>query len=317
MIWTYMGTRENPPPLPNLEPNVEASSRHPVRKVMRDCNWVQSLEGDIDTCHVAFLHLGTVKPEHTEPGSIIYYAVANKAPKYNVIDTEFGTSYGTYWPADNDMTKWIIGHFLFPFYTMIPTGILGEQIRVRIWVPIDDEHTMFWTVPGHTSHLPPGEEFVGGSVGGFDYLPDTSDWLGKFRIMQTMANDYMIDREEQRNRTFTGIKGFSGFHEQDQMITEGMGTVYDRSSEHLGTSDSMVIRVRQRLLNAAKALQERGEVPPGVDNPDVYATRSGGTFLPRSVDVWEGTKELRKAYVKHPREELMTSAFGSGANAKT
>ena len=95
MVFTYMGPRETPPPLPDLEPNVLPSSQFPVMKVLRDCNWVQSLEGDIDTAHVAFLHLGMVKPEQTPPGTILYYAVTNKAPKYSVIDTKFGASYAT------------------------------------------------------------------------------------------------------------------------------------------------------------------------------------------------------------------------------
>ena len=31
--------------------------------------------------------------------------------------------------------------FCCPFYTMIPTGVLGLEVRVRAWVPIDDGHT--------------------------------------------------------------------------------------------------------------------------------------------------------------------------------
>jgi hypothetical protein len=44
---------------------------------------------------------------------------------------------------------------------------------------------------------------------------------------------------------FTGIPGI---HTQDQAITESMGTIYDRTQEHLGSSDAMVIRVRRRLM---------------------------------------------------------------------
>jgi hypothetical protein len=83
------------------------------------------------------------------------------------------------------------------------------------------------------------------------------------------------------------------------MATETMGPIYDRSKEHLGTADAMVIRTRLRLLNAAKALRDRGETPPGVDCPEVYRQRSGGVILPRSVDWWEATTELRKAYATH------------------
>src|SRR5678816_529030 len=146
VVWAYMGSRTAPPPLPDLEPNMLARGEYVVQKVLRECNWFQGLEGDIDTGHLSFLHLGAVKPEDTKPGSFDYYNVADRAPRYDVVDTTFGTSYGAYRPAEADTYYWRIAHFLFPFYTMIPTGILGMQVLVRAWVPVDDEHVMFWSM---------------------------------------------------------------------------------------------------------------------------------------------------------------------------
>jgi len=74
-----------------------------------------------------------------------------------------------------------------------------------------------------------------------------------------------------------------------------MGPIVDRSAEHLGTSDLMIIRVRQRLLAAAKALAERGVTPPGVDAPAAYAVRSGGVFLLKGSNWIEETRELRQS----------------------
>ena len=79
-----------------------------------------------------------------------------------------------------------------------------------------------------------------------------------------------------------------------------MGPIYDRTQEHLGTSDQMVIRTRKRLIDAARALRDHGIVPPGVDDPGVYQVRSGGAILPRGADWLEATRELRRAGVKHP-----------------
>jgi phthalate 4,5-dioxygenase len=73
-----------------------------------------------------------------------------------------------------------------------------------------------------------------------------------------------------------------------------MGPIYDRTQEHLGTSDAMVIRTRRRVINAAKALRDRGEVPPGVDDATVYRCRSGGVILPRDANWLDATKELRR-----------------------
>src|SRR5437870_13398526 len=94
--------------------------------------------------------------------------------------------------------------------------------------------------------------------------------------------------------------GIAGIHTQDQAVTESMGVIYDRTQEHLGSSDAMVIRTRRRLLDAARALAERGTIPPGVDHPEVYRQRSGGAVLPEGTSWVEATAELRKAYVRHP-----------------
>jgi hypothetical protein len=74
-----------------------------------------------------------------------------------------------------------------------------------------------------------------------------------------------------------------------------MGAIIDRTAEHLGSSDAMVIRARRRAISAAKALRDRGEAPPGVDDPSVYRCRSGGVILPRTANWVEATKDLRRA----------------------
>ena len=129
--------------------------------------------------------------------------------------------------------------------------------------------------------------------------PNTSDWYGRFRLVSDSRNDYRIDREWQRMKggDYTGI---AGIHTQDQAVTESMGAIYDRTQEHLGSSDAMVIRTRRRLLDAARALGERGTIPPGVDHPEVYRQRSGGVIVPEGTNWVEATAELRKAYVPHP-----------------
>jgi nitrite reductase/ring-hydroxylating ferredoxin subunit len=315
IVWTYMGPRQTPPPLPDIEPNMLPQGEYQVQKVLRECNWFQGLEGDIDTSHLGFLHLGAVKPEQTKPGTFDYYNVADRAPKYEVVDTEFGTSYGAYRPAEADTYYWRIAHFLFPFFTMIPTGILGMQVLVRAWVPVDDNHIMFWSIAaprsrvgngaaGGASGLSAGGRPVaaaGSRSGGFEFLPDSPDWTGKFRLTQNKDNDYLIDREAQRTTSYTGI---AGIHQQDQAVTESMGPIYDRTQEHLGTSDAMVIRTRRRVINAARALRDSATTPPGVDDPAVYRYRSGGVILPRAADWLEATKGLRRAFAEAPPEKV-------------
>jgi hypothetical protein len=269
-----------------------------VQKVLRECNWFQALEGDIDTSHLGFLHLGGLKADTVRPGSFDYYLLADRAPRYEVADTEFGTTYGAYRPAEADTYYWRIAHFLFPFYTMIPTGALGVQILVRAWVPVDDTHVMFWSLGVPRSRGGAGTGNAAAiATAGLEFLPETSDWLGRFRLTQHEGNDYLIDRKAQKNGSFTGI---AGIHQQDQAVTESMGPLIDRTQEHLGSSDEMVIRTRRRVLRAAAAWRDKGEVPPGVDEPAVYRYRSGGVILPRSADWRDATRDLCRAFMSPP-----------------
>ena len=104
-----------------------------------------------------------------------------------------------------------------------------------------------------------------------------------------------MQRSNQGVNGYTGIVGVL----QDQAVTESMGPIYDRTNEQLGSSDSMIIRVRRRMLDAAHALQERGVTPPGVDDPEAYLVRAGGVILPKAADWIEATHDLRVAFSDH------------------
>jgi phenylpropionate dioxygenase-like ring-hydroxylating dioxygenase large terminal subunit len=290
IVWAYMGPRSEPPPLPDLEPNMLPGAEIHVGAIQRACNWLQALEGDIDTSHLGFLHLGAVDPDKQEPGTFGYYTVKDRSPRYAVVDTDAGAMYGAYRPATADVNYWRIAQFLFPFYALIPTGVLGLSKLVRAWVPMDDDHTMFFVMGAQGS--------VGAGIDLRQVQPNTTDWYGRFNLPQNAGNDYQVDRQKQRSmQSYTGL---SSVHLEDLAITESMGTLLDRTVEHLGTSDVMVIRTRRRLMAAARALQEQGEIPPGAENPHVYRTRSGSTFLPKDADWLAATEDLRKAFVEHP-----------------
>jgi phthalate 4,5-dioxygenase len=305
VVWVYMGPREIPPPLPNLEPNLRPGTQ--VSISLRECNYMQALEGDIDTSHLGFLHMGSVSPEQTKPGSFNYYTVKDRSPRYEVVDTEFGTMYGAYRPTDDDRVYWRLAAFLFPFYTIIPTGVLGLKVGVRPWVPADDTHTWVWGIndPAAFGVGVGGGGIAAGARSNVDFLPNTTDWLGRWRYVQNSSNDYLLDPVAQKTNSFTGI---AGINQQDQAITESMGPIMNRPAEHLGTADVMIIRTRQRIMRAAEALRDQSVTPPGVDNPDVYGVRMGGTFLPKGANWIESTAELRKAFVEHPELETQAQA---------
>jgi hypothetical protein len=127
--------------------------------------------------------------------------------------------------------------------------------------------------------------------------------LGRFRLeffeetAESDDFDFGVDRDAQKtSKTFTGYSGLPTIGVQDGAITWSQGEIVDRTREHLATTDSMVIRVRRRLIAAAKALRENGTVPPGVDDPRVYRQRSGWILLPEGADWWEEMRPLREGF---------------------
>jgi phenylpropionate dioxygenase-like ring-hydroxylating dioxygenase large terminal subunit len=302
IIWAYLGPRPTPPPLPDLEANM--LSGHTVSTILRECNWMQGLEGELDTVHFAFLHFGHARLDTTPPGTHNYYQVKQQSARFTVLDTDVGVSAGASRPAEDDTTYWRISHMLFPFYAMVPTGVLGYQARFFAYVPMDDEHTLNWEVYGDLPGEAASDELLREanvtSAGRRsrtpqdECYPNSTDWYGRFRLKPNASNDYQIDRAAQRtNASYTGI---ASVRVQDVAVTDSMGPILDRTVEHLGTTDALIIRARRRLMAAARALAEQGITPPGVDEPEVYRQRSGGVVLPREVDWWQQTAVLRQRF---------------------
>jgi hypothetical protein len=269
-----------------------------ITMIHRPCNWMQGWEGEMDTVHAAFLHGGASKAEDFEPGSFNYYQYKVRSPKFSVIDTPIGTSYGAYRPAEADTYYWRTAHMMFPFYAVIPAGWLG------MYVPMDDEHLMHWEilvrpqVPGDAeATAAPGPRSAptsGGARGPTTWLPNGTGWYDRFNIDQNMANDYLIDRENQAQmKSYSGIRGI---RQQDMAVTESMGPIYDRTREHLGTTDALIIRTRRKAIKIAKDLRDHGILPPGVDEPELYHMRSGEFLLPRQADFWQALKAPREQF---------------------
>ena len=324
IIWAYMGSRSEPPPLPQLPPNLDPQCR--VIRRLEECNYMQALEGDIDTVHFGFLHVGHLIAERDLlQGSADYYAIKSREARFLTYEHEIGATYAAVRPAEEGTDYWRTGHFLMPFFTMNAPGVLPLKNSMNAWVPLDDENTMVWGIgPQQQMRLDPEATGIGGlkvgirltadPQGKYDpypgrqarqqiqpvrmFAPDTSDWLGKFRPIANKNNDYLIDRDLMRDiekdpsrdmtGTYTGLPNPA----QDPMAQETMGAIYDRTQEHLATSDNMIIQTRRRLINAAKAYRDTGVVPPGVDNPELFQMRSGGALLPKGADGMQILKDV-------------------------
>ncbi len=301
LVWVYMGERAAAPPLPGIEASLLPESELQITFAQRECSWLQALEGDIDTSHFGFLHAGSVAAEDLAPDNLIRWTVANRAPEYHVADTDWGTMYAAYRPASAGQTYWRFANFLFPFWTQTPQGAF-DRVNSRGWVPIDDTHTMFvslsWKgLPAERAVLS-NSRVLPGSKLTMDFVPNTTDWHGRWRLAGNQRNDWLIDRELQKNGgIYTGIVGIQA---QDQAVTESMGPIIDHDFEHLGPSDRMITRTRRRLLRAARALRKDGAVPPGVDDPDIYAEVRSGDFLADAKIGWRDAYETQMRAALRP-----------------
>ncbi|HYF17818.1 MAG TPA: Rieske 2Fe-2S domain-containing protein [Ramlibacter sp.] len=307
IVWVYMGPQqEAPPPLPMLEATMVPPEEANVRFVQRACNWLQALEGDIDTSHFGFLHAGHAKPDDFQDDHPMRHTVTNRAPEYHVAETPWGTSYAAYRQEADGRIAWRIANFLFPFWTQSPNSDFSDQVYARAWVPMDDEHTMVvlvgWTRSrgAYTGRPLRNGKPIPGFAPSIDYLPNTTDWYGRWRPQARAENDYEIDRDAQRrNEIYTGIRMV---FMQDQAVTESMGPITDHSLEHLVPSDQMVVRTRRRVLGAALALRDEGKLPPGLEDPEVmWEARSGSFHTPPDVDWQQAYREQLAAATRVPR----------------
>ena len=303
IVWTYMGPRTAPPPLPEYELATLPEAQKTLKPFVRECNWVQGLEGDLDLSHGAYLH-SMLRFE--DAGANHLDRFTGEHPHFEALDTEYGVMHAVRRGAGEDHYHWGVGHFLFPcFATYPPVGDTLETNSGHLWVPMDDVTTLVWSFTFHPSKPLAGRDpyaqstgSAGRMFGGPDeYLPPTTQPAGRWRYTGNRANDYLLDEEAQRTKRFSGVPTVQL---QDQTMTEGMGPVVDRSAEHLGTTDVACIRVRHRLLEAVRALRERGVTPPGVDNPSAFRVRSASGLLPRSVPWVEGTDEWVTARPEKP-----------------
>jgi phthalate 4,5-dioxygenase oxygenase subunit len=274
VIWTYMGPPEKRPEPPALEWALLGPEHLYVSKRWQECNYAQAMEGGIDSSHVSFLHGDRRARGDTPSGRYM----RDKAPRFELVDTDYGFMIGARRDAEEDSYYWRITPWLFPWYTVVPP--YGERPLVgHAWVPIDDENCWVFSVTWHPTRALTEKEREEAEKG-LTHHPQTIP--GTFRPARNKSNDYLIDREAQRSgRSYTGIFGIS---EQDTAVQEGMGPIFDRTQERLGASDTAIIQMRRRLLRAAKDLQ-KGAEPPGLD-PDAFRVRSVSMVLPRRGTAW-------------------------------
>ena len=221
---------------------------------------------------MGFLHSSLVPsaaPNKTTRPELI---ARDRSPKLIVKNTDYGFLYGARRTVSAEEYYWRVTQWLMPTFSLIPSAQFPSG--GRCWVPMDDEHTWSFTYSYHPDR-PLEEDERAGMMSGRSFPPELI--VGTFRPRRNRDNDYLIDREEQRTRTFTGIYGIN---DQDRSVIDSMGPIADRRIEHLGTSDTAIIMARLRLIQAARDLQ-RGLEPAAAGRGELYGVRALDVVAPQ------------------------------------
>jgi len=297
VVWAYLGSEDEPPPLPHFEWMDLPAEHHVASKRMQYSNWAQALEGEFDQSHVSYIH-AYLDGSGSVGGSLVdQIRSADTAPIFEVVTTPYGSCIAAGREAPGGQRYWRITHHLMPSFAM--TGPYGPNPKRlwRCWVPIDDENVFVFGITYHPMRPLTDAERDGAlkrstvsNIAPEYRAPATSQPYGRYRPLATLENDFFQDRAAQRTKSFSGIPEFWA---QDAAAQLSMGVICDRSQEHLGTSDLAIIAVRRRLIAAAKALRDAGTVPPELADPDCYLTRADAVLLADGEPWWDATATRR------------------------
>lgn len=274
---------------------VPAAHRN-IAKFNLEGNWVQAMEGDVDSSHVPFLHAQLSYAQPTgmpyrsrffvsgEDGQLV---ARDRAPRWIIQPNDVGMMIAARRNAGPDTYYWRINQVYYPYYTLVAGPTDQSMFLAHFWVPTDDYRTDIWTAYW-TPDSPLNDEERGMMFGG----PNAH--IGTYNaktggLFANRENHFFQDRRLQKEGTFSGIRGI---REQDGAVTLGMGPIVDRTKEHLGTADMAVIALRRILIREAKKIQA-GEEPYAPYHGAAYRNRAWSGVLPRRDD-FLGDPEAQK-----------------------
>ena len=282
VVWAYLGAPEKQPASPNFEWTQVPQSHRRVSKVRQDCNWLQGLEGGIDTAHAPILHR-TITPDTDKAGiGINSDFVVGGAPALEVELTDYGYRYAGIRSLGERGNYVRAYHYVMPFHQMRPRqasyqgGESSPMIAGHMWVPMDDENVMIYNWIYSFGEMGISDEEWLQIERGYGRGPE--HLLADYRSVGNRDNDWQIDRQVQRTETFTGIEGINA---QDVAVQESMGSIVDRNKENLTRSDMAIVQARRLLLQATRTVADGGD-PPGLA-PNYYNARATERVLPAEV----------------------------------
>jgi phthalate 4,5-dioxygenase len=255
IAWVWLG-RSEAPDFPDL-PFTGRDAAHSWMTVSRvDCNWLQGVEGTIDSAHVGVLH----QTWHREAAKLAEHAnlaiALDHPPSYETQSTSYGMRAAALRQTGDGRTYVRITEHLMPLVTVVPVGRAQPLDGAAFVVsPVDDVHHLVFFGTYSASPLPPPEETIGFVAPGL--TPDRHDLAG---LRGDRAVRWGQDRELMNAGHFTGFG--RNLLEEDAAVQVSMGPILDRTKENLSSGDVAVVHARRMLLDALSAA-ETDVRPPG------------------------------------------------------
>jgi len=282
VVFAWLGPEgAEPPALPAFDCFSAPDSHRFAFKGLWHCNWLQAFEVGIDPAHPSFLHR-YLQDESLEGSYGRQFRAASvgevageRWPMTRVM-REFGQPelrfdavaegllrLTTIRPMSDELMHVRVTHAMFPATFVIP---LSETITItQMHVPIDDTHTYWYSFFASFAE-PLDKAAMRAQRLACVTLPDFAPKNGRH-------NDWGFNPEEQRTRTYLGM-GEDDINLHDQWAVESMGAIQDRTKEHLGSSDKVIMANRRTLVKAIETVRAGGR-PPMVLSAEEAAALTG------------------------------------------
>lgn len=285
ILWAYMGPADKEPPFPRFPWMDLPEGQLLVVKMYQDCNYLQGLEGDLDPAHPNYLHKDfdeeIARQSWTGAGwQSISDLMSDGSPAIHVEETPQLMRVGAVRKtADPGMAYVRTTEWVAPFYTHIATGPHESQL-FKAWLPIDDE-TCFTFYIHHDSSKRLDVPAIYANWGHQSALPG-------YRTPHTVDNMHLQDRQLMRTGNFSGVMGAAI---QDRAVQESMGRIFDRTQEHLGTSDKAVVYYRRLILRTLQDMDEGKSLPGQAPDMDLRQ-RAASVYMPADARWQDAVKWL-------------------------
>jgi len=271
LIWVYLGQAGTTPAFPDW-PWMHLAQKHRINaSATINCNYVQVLEGLVDSSHLNLLHDSGMKSATASKLSFAERVAGmqgDASPRIEAEETEFGFHYAALRKINREVgptTVARVAAFIVPCFVANPNGDLSFAV-----VPVNDYRTRFYHIWWNPDRAI-GEEplrseqlrFVGldeETMDGYGMTQAACDRNDRPR----RENRYLQNRQLMReHKHFTGLPNFT---QEDTAVAVSAGAMRDRSKENLSTADVAIGRLYRVLLKCAKKVQEGGD-PIGIDPP--------------------------------------------------